>query len=606
MFNSMNAMIGRMALSSLQRQSFDEINSIIESSTNDMLLQPDWDANMTCCDLVKNIIDPVVLNEVFMALKRKLTSKKPMTVFLALNLIETLVKNCGTIVYPAINEESFMKELAKVVKRYQPLMRNGGEERDVAELSTDIIQAWGEAFMRRREYPNISKAYLDLRREGVQFRTEVDQTKVPTFSPPAIAQIGDVEGDDDGLALAIQASLQMSGNQSSAGIQTSNLPAGSGVVSAPELAAMIANSSQMLKDIICAFSSPREAQQNEIAEEVAQQLRDCLKAIEDVMGEEIEKRPESVDMIFKTCEGGNRVLGVFTDLKNGSCTVAKASSMLSQTKIHYPPSSPVREPSTLSSTVSELWHQGDLLGFETNQSAPAPTFDFADFSAKSAAPAIALNPLDISSPQSAPLIQSPPSSRQRSLSKLTPLAPPPRESSSTRRKPSNAPPLLQMSVGEAQAAATTPAFDLFTPTLAAAPVPPPDSSSLLLSAFDEPFGSPTLQPVPSFVAQPTAPSTAPVDSILSMFDSLPVAPPQAPPYGHGTASGLQPYGMYPPSQPFPAPTAAPAYSQQYAAPVYSFPAGISPQMSPAQIGAYPAAPLPANEPQTPQNPFDLF
>lgn len=599
MFNSMTAMMGRMSLSSTQRQSFDEINNIIESGTNDMLLQPDWDANMTCCDIVRNISDPAILNEIFMALKRKLTSKKPMTVFLALNLAETLVKNLGNQVYPFINEESFMKELAKVVKKYQPLIRNGGEERDVAELSADIVQAWGEAFMRRREYPNIAKVYLDLRREGIQFKTEVDQTKVPSFSPAA-AEIEEVEGDDDGgLALAIQASLASSstaGARPAGGSQDSTLPA----MSAQELAAMIANSSLMLKDVICAFSSPREAQHNDVAEEVAQQLRDCLKAIEEVMGEEIEKRPESVDSIFKTCEGGNRVLGIFSDLKNGACTVAKASSLLSQTKIVHAPPSPAKEPSPVSSSVSELWHQGDLLDMDQK----AATADFADFSAGPTA----ANPVaDFGS--SAPQQQPPPASRARSLSKLVTIAPPPREGAA-RRKMSNAPaPLIQPpSTGPLTAA--TPAFDFFTPAPEPAPAPAQaDSSSLLLSAFDEPASQSSVGP--ATVAQ-SAP--APVDSILSMFDK-PSAPPVGSPYGGyaATSPGMQPYGIFPSSSPYPAPMTAQGYNaaMSYGAPV----AAVQPSPQ-ATVAPYTgAAPLPvppgsraANSQQTTsaQNPFDLF
>ena len=46
--------------------------------------------------------------------------------------METLVKNCGTRLHAAINDEAFMKDMGKVAKKYTKL--DGQENREVAEL----------------------------------------------------------------------------------------------------------------------------------------------------------------------------------------------------------------------------------------------------------------------------------------------------------------------------------------------------------------------------------------------------------------------------------------------------------------------------------------
>lgn len=34
---------------------FNEIKEVIERSTNELLLRPDWEANINCCDLVNSV-----------------------------------------------------------------------------------------------------------------------------------------------------------------------------------------------------------------------------------------------------------------------------------------------------------------------------------------------------------------------------------------------------------------------------------------------------------------------------------------------------------------------------------------------------------------------
>ena len=123
------------------------------------------------------------MTEVLAVIRWKLSSKTHIKVYLALTLVEAFVKNCGERVYIGVNEEIFMNDFAKVVRKYNKSTYDGGEAREVAELSADVMQAWGEAFAAQSQrFPNISRTYFALRREGIQFKAQPDRSRMPTFS----------------------------------------------------------------------------------------------------------------------------------------------------------------------------------------------------------------------------------------------------------------------------------------------------------------------------------------------------------------------------------------------------------------------------------------
>ena len=119
-------------------------------------------------------------------LRRKLGSNKAKTVFLAVQLAETLVKNCGARVHASIggdynSSSSFMRQMVAVAKKY--CGKSGAENVEVAELVLDVIQAWGEAFLvMSKQFPAFVGAYHDLRKDGLKFKPQYDSSRVPIFT----------------------------------------------------------------------------------------------------------------------------------------------------------------------------------------------------------------------------------------------------------------------------------------------------------------------------------------------------------------------------------------------------------------------------------------
>lgn len=95
--------------------------------------------------------------------------------------------NCGERFYSAVNDKAFISDLAKTARKY--CSKSGGDNKEAAEVALDVIQAWGEAFLTKRQrYPNITDIYFELKKEGLPFKSaQFDSSRVPIFSDSFVA-----------------------------------------------------------------------------------------------------------------------------------------------------------------------------------------------------------------------------------------------------------------------------------------------------------------------------------------------------------------------------------------------------------------------------------
>ena len=121
---------------------FDEIKTVVEAATVELLIRPDWEANIRCSDLVNAQVNPAVIGEVVFLLRRRLGSRHAKTVYLTIALVESLVKNCGTRLHAAVNDEPFMNEMTKVARKF--VRTSGPEAREVAEMCLFLASERGK------------------------------------------------------------------------------------------------------------------------------------------------------------------------------------------------------------------------------------------------------------------------------------------------------------------------------------------------------------------------------------------------------------------------------------------------------------------------------
>lgn len=269
-----------------------------------------------CSPLLNNISRRA---EIIFLLRRKLSSSKARTVYLTLSLVEALVKNGGNNVHAAVGNESFMKEMAKVAKKYNG--RSGTENMEVSELSLDMIQGWGEAFLsKQRQFPAFSKTYHDLRKEGIQFKAQYDVNRVPIFTPIG-AHAGDATEDSGILKAAMEASqFEMGASRSQSNVnpifstgataksrnntERDNIDSTSkmGITSTNEVRQSMTTSIAILKEMISVSDSVPALRDNEVADEVVVQLRSLQEAMTSVINLELSQESQVTACSFPCVE----------------------------------------------------------------------------------------------------------------------------------------------------------------------------------------------------------------------------------------------------------------------------------------------------------------
>ncbi|KAK4794599.1 hypothetical protein SAY86_012593 [Trapa natans] len=146
----------------------------VDKATSDLLMNPDWAMNLDICDYINSY--PGHAREFVKAVKRRLQHRSPKVQFLALTLLETMVKNCGDYIHFQIAEKNIPAEMVKIVKKKADI-----RVRDKVLL---LLDAWKEAFGGPGgKHPQYYYAYEELRRSGIQFPFPSRDT-APIFTPP--------------------------------------------------------------------------------------------------------------------------------------------------------------------------------------------------------------------------------------------------------------------------------------------------------------------------------------------------------------------------------------------------------------------------------------
>ncbi|XP_074564816.1 TOM1-like protein 6 [Curcuma longa] len=146
----------------------------VEKATSHLLVGPDWTMNMDICDTVNN--DQWQAKEVLKAIKKRLQNKNPKVQFLALTLLETLVKNCGEYVHFQVAERKILEEMIKIVKKKTDMQ--------VRDKILVLLDSWQEAFGGPSgKYPQYYWAYIELKRSGIAF-PQRSANAPPIFTPP--------------------------------------------------------------------------------------------------------------------------------------------------------------------------------------------------------------------------------------------------------------------------------------------------------------------------------------------------------------------------------------------------------------------------------------
>ncbi|XP_066560246.1 hepatocyte growth factor-regulated tyrosine kinase substrate isoform X3 [Amia ocellicauda] len=130
---------------------------LLDKATSQLLLETDWESILQICDLIRQ--GDTQAKYAIAAIKKKLNDKNPHVALYALEVLESVVKNCGQTVHDEVASKQTMEELKDLLKT-EPNVRN---------KILYLIQAWAHAFRNEPKYKVVQDTYQIMKVEGHVF-----------------------------------------------------------------------------------------------------------------------------------------------------------------------------------------------------------------------------------------------------------------------------------------------------------------------------------------------------------------------------------------------------------------------------------------------------
>ncbi|XP_021725824.1 TOM1-like protein 1 [Chenopodium quinoa] len=152
----------------------NQADKIVEEATAETLEEPDWATNLEICDMVNQ--ERVNSVDLIRGIKKRIMLKTPRIQYLAMVLLETIVKNCEKA-FSEVASERILDEMVKLIDDPQTVVKN----RNKALM---LIESWGESTNELRYLPVFEETYKSLKSRGIRFPGRDDESLAPVFTPP--------------------------------------------------------------------------------------------------------------------------------------------------------------------------------------------------------------------------------------------------------------------------------------------------------------------------------------------------------------------------------------------------------------------------------------
>lgn len=152
----------------------NQADKIVEEATAETLEGPDWATNLEICDMINH--ERVNSIELIRGIKKRIMLKSPRVQYLAMMLLETVVKNCEKA-FSEVASERVLDEMVKLIDDPQTVVNN----RNKALM---LIESWGESSDELRYLPVFEETYKSLKSRGIRFPGRDEESLAPIFTPP--------------------------------------------------------------------------------------------------------------------------------------------------------------------------------------------------------------------------------------------------------------------------------------------------------------------------------------------------------------------------------------------------------------------------------------
>ncbi|KAH6766636.1 Target of Myb protein 1 [Perilla frutescens var. hirtella] len=151
----------------------NQADKLVEEATAETLDEPDWATNLELCDMINH--ERVASVDLIRGIKKRIMLKSPRIQYLALVLLETVVKNCEKA-FSEVAAERVLDEMVKLIDDPQTVVNN----RNKALI---LIESWGESSNELRYLPVFEETYKSLKSRGVRFPARDEESLAPIFTP---------------------------------------------------------------------------------------------------------------------------------------------------------------------------------------------------------------------------------------------------------------------------------------------------------------------------------------------------------------------------------------------------------------------------------------
>ncbi|XP_046470166.1 hepatocyte growth factor-regulated tyrosine kinase substrate isoform X2 [Neodiprion pinetum] len=142
-------------------RSSSPFDKLLDKATSNLRLEPDWPTILQICDLIRQ--GDVQPKYALGAIKRKLTNANPHIALFGLLVLESCVKNCGSLIHDEIGTKQYMEQLRELVKT--------SPHEDVRTKILELIQAWAFAFRNSPKYRAVQDTVNIMKAENYKFPT---------------------------------------------------------------------------------------------------------------------------------------------------------------------------------------------------------------------------------------------------------------------------------------------------------------------------------------------------------------------------------------------------------------------------------------------------
>ncbi|CAD6204996.1 GSCOCG00003091001-RA-CDS [Cotesia congregata] len=132
---------------------------LLDKATSHLHLDPDWPTILQICDLIRQ--GDIQPKPALAAIKKKITNSNPHVSLFGLLVLESCVKNCGSLIHDEIGTKQYMEQLKELVKTTI--------HDDVKSKILGLIQAWAFAFRNSPKYTAVKDTMNIMKAEGYVF-----------------------------------------------------------------------------------------------------------------------------------------------------------------------------------------------------------------------------------------------------------------------------------------------------------------------------------------------------------------------------------------------------------------------------------------------------